>query len=232
MKLTKEQIQQLYEFTRKHYVEHYDLQTELVDHLANDIEQIWKEKPNLTFEQARSISFKKFGVFGFMDVVSERQKAMSKRYWKIIKVFILQWFGIPKIIITALMFLSFYSICKTAFANYILLSILIILSLYTFYKGYLLQKTLKNNLKKNGKKWMLEEMIFRTGMGSFLLLPINFFNFINIFHKESQIYTEWFSLLYAFLFTFIIILFYIVLEVLPKKAEKLLMENYSEYIYL
>ena len=41
MKLTKEQIQQLYKFTRQHYVEYYDVQTELVDHLANDIEQIW-----------------------------------------------------------------------------------------------------------------------------------------------------------------------------------------------
>ena len=38
MKLTEEQIQQLYKFTRQHYVEHYDVQTELVDHLANDIE--------------------------------------------------------------------------------------------------------------------------------------------------------------------------------------------------
>lgn len=41
MKLTPEQIQELYKFTRQHYVEHYDVQTELVDHLANDIEQIW-----------------------------------------------------------------------------------------------------------------------------------------------------------------------------------------------
>lgn len=38
--LSKEDIQNLYTFTRQHYVEHYDLQTELVDHLANDIEII------------------------------------------------------------------------------------------------------------------------------------------------------------------------------------------------
>ncbi|WP_320240732.1 hypothetical protein [Tenacibaculum sp. 1B UA] len=40
MKLTDQHIEQLYKFTRQHYVEHYDVQTELVDHLANDIEQI------------------------------------------------------------------------------------------------------------------------------------------------------------------------------------------------
>ncbi len=37
MQLTKDQIQNLYKFTKQHYVEWYDLQSELVDHLANDI---------------------------------------------------------------------------------------------------------------------------------------------------------------------------------------------------
>ena len=50
MKLTAEQIEQLYVFTRQHYVEYYDLQTELVDHLANAIEQQWESNPKLTFE--------------------------------------------------------------------------------------------------------------------------------------------------------------------------------------
>ena len=45
MKLTTEQIDQLYRFTRQHYVEWYDLQTELVDHLANAIEEQWQENP-------------------------------------------------------------------------------------------------------------------------------------------------------------------------------------------
>ena len=52
MKLTEPQIQELYAFTRQHFVEHYDLQTELVDHLANDIEQQWQVQPKLTFEDA------------------------------------------------------------------------------------------------------------------------------------------------------------------------------------
>ncbi len=36
-KLSENQIQQLYKFTEQHYVEWYDVQTELVDHLANGI---------------------------------------------------------------------------------------------------------------------------------------------------------------------------------------------------
>ena len=34
MKLNNQHIEQLYTFTRQHFVEHYDVQTELVDHLS------------------------------------------------------------------------------------------------------------------------------------------------------------------------------------------------------
>jgi len=50
MKLTTPQIEDLFKFTRKHFVYHYDVQSELVDHLANDIEEIWNEKPYLSFK--------------------------------------------------------------------------------------------------------------------------------------------------------------------------------------
>ena len=60
MTLSKEQIENLYAFTRKHFVEYYDLQTELVDHMANDIEVILEKDSSLNFEQAREKAFKKF----------------------------------------------------------------------------------------------------------------------------------------------------------------------------
>ena len=44
MKINIEQTNRLYECTRQHYVEYYDLQTELVDHLANAIEQKWLDE--------------------------------------------------------------------------------------------------------------------------------------------------------------------------------------------
>lgn len=88
MKITENHITELYKFTRQHFVEYYDVQTELVDHLANDIEQIWQDRPELSFHEARTISFKKFGVFGFMNVVEQKQKAMHKRYWKILWRFV------------------------------------------------------------------------------------------------------------------------------------------------
>jgi len=84
MKLTSEQIEKLYAFTRQHYVIYYDLQTELVDHLANAIEQQWQENPKISFEDALQNEFKKFGVFGFMEVVEKRQSALNKKYNKMV----------------------------------------------------------------------------------------------------------------------------------------------------
>lgn len=62
---------------------HYDVQTELVDHLANDIEQIWVAQPLLTFEQARDVSFKQFGVFGYISLVvlpSKAEELLAETY--------------------------------------------------------------------------------------------------------------------------------------------------------
>lgn len=64
MKLSKLQIEQLFNFTRQHYVEYYDLQTELVDHLANAIETECEQNPKLTFDEVLHKEFKKFGVLG------------------------------------------------------------------------------------------------------------------------------------------------------------------------
>ncbi|WP_291802973.1 hypothetical protein [Lutibacter sp.] len=153
MKLTKEQIQQLYKFTRQHYVEHYDVQTELVDHLANDIEQIWTEQPHLSFEQARTVSFKKFGVFGFMDVVEKKQKLMNKRYWNILWRFVKEWFTLPKIILTTLIFLLFFSIFQFTYATEIIFVSLLILVIFDFY--YLFKnraKRKRNKMKKEKKR--------------------------------------------------------------------------------
>lgn len=80
MKVNKSQIDELYAFTRKHFVEHYDLQTELVDHLAMAIEKQWEENEHLSFDKALQIEFKKFGVFG---IYGSRRRATKSTIQKI-----------------------------------------------------------------------------------------------------------------------------------------------------
>ena len=130
--LTNEQIKNLFKFTKKHYVEWYDLQSELVDHLANDIEQIWKKEPDLSFEQAKTKAFSKFGVFGFMDVVENKQKALGKQYAKLIWKELIQFFTIPKIVLTISMFFSLlFFIRLIQYNQYVIFAMLIVLVIFS-----------------------------------------------------------------------------------------------------
>jgi hypothetical protein len=133
MKLNSLQIERLYQFTRQHYVEWYDLQTELVDHLANAIEEQWQQNPKLSFEDALQIEFKKFGVFGFMDVVEKRQLALGKQYNKLVWSHFKDFFSIPKIIVTftAIAFL-FVVMQKFPFAHIVIITLFMIISLISF----------------------------------------------------------------------------------------------------
>lgn len=117
-KLTEEQIQELYSFTRDHFVYHFDLQTELVDHLANGIEVLLLQHPNLSFNEALQMEFKKFGVFGFQEVVEERRKALNKKYLKIIFYFYKAYFTIPKIILTIILTILLYTTLSSFTPNY------------------------------------------------------------------------------------------------------------------
>lgn len=150
MKVSAEQIEQLFNFTKKHLVEHYDVQVELVDHLANAIEEQWIENPNISFEDALQIEFKKFGVFGFTGLVEQKQAVLKDYYWKIMKRALIRFFSIPKIIFSGILFwmlfLFFSNPSPWLVANdyIILLSVLVVTTVVFSIK--------KQNLKplKNG----------------------------------------------------------------------------------
>ncbi len=222
MKLTEKHIEELYKFTRQHFVEHYDVQTELVDHLANDIEVIWQEKPYLSFEDAKKQSFKKFGVFGFMEVVKQKQKQMKKKYWRIVWSFIKEWFQLPKIILTFGLTFLFYTILQLEYAKAIVAVFYIIMIVYAYYRLYNLRKV----IRKKKRKWMLEDMLLIQGASfAFVLVtyPIHFMNF------KSDFDGGFITILMGFILAMINIFNYISLEIIPKKTEDLMDKNYPEY---
>ncbi len=224
--LTPQQIKELYEFTRAHYVEYYDVQTELVDHLANDIESIMNTDLNISFEGAKELAFKKFGVFGFMDVVNERQKALGKKYRNILWSFAREWFQLPKIFVSLFLIFVFYKVLSIPASKGIVLSIYILLLFPILLKGMILQKKFKKRFKITGKKWMLEEYIYKTGFSNFglfysLIVNIQIYDFLNetVFQRS----------LIAGLSVSFLVISYLILQVIPSKSEKLLEENYPEY---
>ena len=229
MELTDQQIQELYKFTRKHYVYYYDVQSELVDHLANDIEEIWEEYPKISFEDARDKSFKKFGIFGFMDVVEAKEKQMHKRYWKIIWRFAKEWFTIPKVLLTVIIFISVFLLLNIPFADYIILSLLSIAMIFELIAIYKIGKKQKNKEVKKEKIFLLEAMIgtSRNGYSGFVF--INLFNFVNLTKVDLYQINIYWQISIALLCTLLIILFQVSHFVLPQKTEELLQETYPEY---
>jgi hypothetical protein len=225
MKLSPEQIQQLYTFTRQHYVEYYDLQTELVDHLANAIEQQWQENSKISFEDALQNEFKKFGVFGFMNVVEQRQKAMNKKYTFLVWHHLKSFFRLPQIIGTLLAIVVLFQVLKnSSFSKEVALIVTFII-LVSYWIGIILMNVKRKKAKKTeGKRWLLKEIIYGySSLAGMSYLPLQLF--IQIEKHDS--------LLVIFILSVIIVLMllleYIIFFIIPSKAEEYLKQTYSEY---
>ena len=229
MKLTKNHTEELYKFTRKHFVYHYDVQTELVDHLANDIEVIWEEHPKLSFQDAQDKSFKKFGIFGFMDVVEAKQKQMNRRYRKILWRFFKEWFTMPKLAVTlGLVFMIFFFL-KLSYSKYILLGALLFLAIFDLITRYVSRKNQQEKAHKKEKVFLLEAMIGETRNGFTGVAFLNIFHLVNLSRIPFNTFENHWLLLLSFSATLLILLFYVTAYLIPQKAEELLIETYPEY---
>jgi len=181
-KISEKEIKELYTFTRKHFVEHFDVQMELVDHLACAIEEIWEKNPKTNFNDALKITFKTFGVFGFSDIVEHKANSLSKKnYKKILKYTInrLKW---PKILssITLAIFLfyilKFFNFSRAPiFIMYITGFVIIIIKLYFFRQKW--------EKKMNGIKLMSVKSSIEAPTS---LLFIGYYTFISMFLVNSN----------------------------------------------
>jgi hypothetical protein len=228
MKLTPAQIDQLYTFTKQHYVEYYDLQTELVDHLANAIELEWEINPTQSFETLLNKEFKKFGVFGFMDVVEEKQKAMNKKYnnwvWNHFKEF----FKLPKIIGTVLLIAALFYFFKFNDHNIKIIKNLFFIQFLVVFYVFVKQAFLINKKELKQKKWLLEKIIYSCGnFGGLFYLPTTIGT--NISNNISYATNSFALLGMSFFLVASGLFFYIILFEIPSKSQEYLEKTYPEY---
>ena len=225
MKINTLQIDRLYQFTRQHYVEYYDLQTELVDHLANAIEEQWHENPKISFEEALQKEFKKFGVFGFMDVVEKRQAAMNKKYNKIVWNHFKTFFKLPQIIGTFSAIGILFLILRNSSQATVIISIFSLSTMVSFWIAISFSARKRKKLaKEQGKKWLFNEIIF--GYSSIVgmsYLPLQF-----LIHFENH-YNQFMLLMMSVVLVFMVVLEYIILILIPSKAEEYLQQTYPEF---
>jgi hypothetical protein len=226
MQLTAKHIEELYSFTKTHYVEWYDLQTELVDHLANDIEQIWLENPGLSFHQARDKAFGKFGIFGFSDLIEKKQNALTKKYWKLVWQIFKSYFKIPKIIMTLVFILGIYTIFHIVkFKDIILytfLAFFIGIPLIFIFKNY---RKMSRRQKITSKKWMFEQTTASLG-GFFLVinLPLQLLSFV-----DKIEWTNINQIIFSVVAVLSCIFIFILVQIVPFEMRETMSRQYPEY---
>lgn len=187
-KITDEQIEQLFDFTRKHYVEHYDVQVELVDHLANAIETQWAENPNVSFEDALEIEFKKFGVFGFTGLVEQKQNELHKHYNKMLWNEILKFVSIPKALITAVLYVLIFILLKYSkeLGEIIALSLLLLSFVYYLFDSIWFIRKIKKQQKAQNRSWLMQSVAHQVLSLPFIYMTGFGYSMISSFFRESS----------------------------------------------
>lgn len=222
-KVTPTHIEQLYAFTSSHFVAYYDLQTELTDHLANAIEAQWQTNPELTFDDALQLEFKKFGVYGFKPIVDERKKTLNSKYRKLIWKYFIQFFTLPRILLTGVLLIATFKLIEYEKLLYMLL--LIVLMATILIKTIVYKGVYGNKVLVTGKRWMLEEIIFSCGsIVAFMGIPFQLFHFV--IRDNTGVITLW---VLSLIFVLAALAGYVMVFVIPAKAEEHLAATYPEY---
>lgn len=158
--VSQEQIVALHKFVKSRYVEYYDVELELVDHLANGIEEQWKTEPSLSFDDALQLEYKKFGIFGFVGMVENKQSELYNYYYKITFRALKSFFSIPKIVLTTAIFLLLYTFGTTfkQDASLVYSGVFYSMYIYTIMEGIYYMIAIRRRQKRMKKKWLIDSV--------------------------------------------------------------------------
>lgn len=137
--VTEDQITDLFAFVRRKRVRFYDLQVELVDHLATGIERIWSKEPEVSFETARDRVYREFGITGFAHVVDARMQSITKQVWREAASFLVSRLHYPEVLRTFLICLVLTNLL-TFMQDPVILSVALLLLMVFFFVGYQFRK--------------------------------------------------------------------------------------------
>lgn len=177
--ITIPELKEIFQFLEQKRVRHYDLQTELADHLASSIEEQWALQPDLTLKEALQKEYHNFGLFGFSKLVEKRQRALSKKLFLQLNKQILTWLSFPKVMpLLAFIVVWAQLLQNSASAEYWLIGMMAV-GLVLLLFGVIKQRLF---IRKIQKKFLFLEaqiaLIF-IGLNAFFL-PIHLINIFNI----------------------------------------------------
>jgi hypothetical protein len=188
-KLTPEEIDSLFTFVEQRDVKYYDVQMELVDHLATAIEQKWQTNPGLSFEEAFHQEQRQFNRFDFKQIIEEKEEALRRKYRKIEHRYIGDFFSWPKIVATSLITLLIYQIFPLfdnyfRFVNFVVLADILIVAFFSY---LVYPRKYKVTLNVNKEFLLLQQL--KSGQHYFMTvgrLPASILMCFFFFNKEVQ----------------------------------------------
>jgi|GEM_PF-4616908 len=101
--IPQEQVDEIIAFCEAKGVTYYDVQVELVDHIADCIDDLQKSNSALSFSDALHLAGNQFGNEEFADIVKSKKRLIEKRMSRLIEKEFLSFFTIPRIMITLLL---------------------------------------------------------------------------------------------------------------------------------
>ncbi len=235
-KLTEAQIDELFSFCKRKGVKHYDLQIELVDHLASSIEQRWLENPKLTLAEALPEAYKQFGINGFSKFQATKEKALRKKYTRLQWQYIGEFYRLPKIILTIALSLSLFTAIRLSTDDTILC--LIILGIYALllliYFG-VFHTNLSQLGLNTGKSFLQIEYLnsIRRTVLAVGFIPIYLLNIFNLIIREFHLTQTGISLLElitSFLITFIAFIIVAMYSYIPKRIKEDFIRDFPQFI--
>ncbi len=234
MTLSSEEIQTLFAFTEKKFVRWYDLQVELVDHLANKIEAAIDKNPSLSFDRALGNVYAEFGIFGFAEIVRERENALRKANNKLLWNEIKNQFTWPNLVRSLAILLLIYSLVIFAGLKVVIIfySLCYVLDAIFNYKNLFGRNRFTGNRKPISKK--RKNLLMLQSLPSFGLLPFFYFQFLiqhffNVFNEEF-VYTQSqkiFLILFLFIGSILFLASSSIAKSVLSKAKKLYPEAFA-----
>ena len=233
-RLTPEQIKTLFSFCRKHAVNQYDLQMELVDHIASSIEEQWETKHEISFQEALNNTFVKFGLLGFSKIKDRKKKELRRKYNRLLFQYLLDYYRWPKVLLAStlsiLLFILFRLTNNVPLVTISLSGVIFIFPI--FYNGYLFDKLF--NLKiQPGKSFLIldclknrQKMLSIAFQLSWVIsMIIHKLNYNYISHPEIEF-------VFAFFLTGYILLLYLYFFIVPQKIKKHFTEQFPQFVKL
>jgi hypothetical protein len=106
--LNRQQIDILYQYCETKGVKYYDVQCELVDHLADAMEELQNEKSNSSFKELLFEIDSRFAPDDFSMIVKSKSKSIRKKYWFLFRKEFISFFRIPKVFLLMIVYVLLF----------------------------------------------------------------------------------------------------------------------------